>query len=173
MHMLSTMQEFKLIFTAAWLSFCIFYAWFSQWRFAYVERVIDGDTVKVFVFGGVEAINSHGYIDLTEHISVRFLGINADELDERYGPEAKRALAEYIEKEYVWLKRDRFDRHGRLTGDLEYSGKSVSEWLVKFGHAHTVKQYLKDKRLLIVEKWAKAERLGRWAKRWGKNEATR
>jgi len=89
-----------------------------------VQRVVDGDTFKV-VYDG-------------EPTSVRILGIDAPELREPGGPEAKAALAGIVGAKVVRLafpgprKRDNF---GRLLARVHVAGVDVAAELMRQGHA--------------------------------------
>ena len=77
---------------------------------AYVERVIDGDTIKVQIDLG---------FDTWTRQTIRFRGIDAYEIDTKTGKRAK----EFVERElanepFVILKSTRDDKYGRYLGDI-------------------------------------------------------
>ena len=86
--------------------------------------MIDGDTFQITYDG--------------EPTSVRLVGINAPEIREAGGPEAKAALAEMIEGKVVLLeytehhKRDNF---GRLLCRVYVDGLDVGDEMVRRGEA--------------------------------------
>ncbi len=73
-----------------------------------VRRVIDGDTIEIVDAGGIETL-------------VRFRSIDAPELDEPGGPEAKAALEEKMLGKDVWVTPYTRDRYGRLIADVVLS----------------------------------------------------
>jgi micrococcal nuclease len=85
-----------------------------------VERVIDGDTVKI------------------NNESVRLLGINCPERGEDYYEEAKEFLEKVILDKEVELKfgKDIYDRYDRKLAYLFYKGKNVNLELVDEGLAN-------------------------------------
>jgi endonuclease YncB( thermonuclease family) len=88
---------------------------------ATVERVIDGDTIK-----------------LTDGRIVRLLGINAPETREYYHEEAKAALKSYVDGKNVSLETDlaKFDKYGRLLAHVFVDNKFVNLEMIKGGYAN-------------------------------------
>lgn len=86
-------------------------------------RVIDGDTLVATVAGTEE--------------SVRLLGVNAPEIGECFGQEAKRALEELVADRGLTLERDHTDRDAsdRLLRHVYANGDYVAEHLVEGGFA--------------------------------------
>lgn len=92
---------------------------------AWISRVIDGDTVVTF---------------RDEHI--RLIGIDAPEMKQRHGVEAKEALHGMIFNSalggFVFLRRYGTDRYDRTLGELFTSTKmdnSINRQMVEQGHA--------------------------------------
>jgi len=95
---------------------------------AFVERVIDGDTVV---------------IDSGE--SVRLLGINTPERGERYYDEAAEFLGDIVFNKTVELEYSakKYDQYGRLLAYLYFNGRNVNLELIKNGFANV---YILDDR---------------------------
>lgn len=116
----------------------------------WVERAIDGDTI---VLQGGER--------------VRYIGIDAPEMDEPFGREAWRTNRELVEGKRVRLERDisERDRYGRLlryvfVGELLVEGELVRNGLAR------AKAYPPDTkyqaRLQALEEEAQEARRGLW-----------
>ncbi len=88
---------------------------------AFVERVIDGDTIV---------------IDSGE--SVRLLGINAPERGEFYFDEAKKFLEDKVLNKTINLEcsAEKYDKYGRLLAFLHFGKENVNVELVKNGFAN-------------------------------------
>ena len=87
-----------------------------------VTQVIDGDTLR-FNLPGQPAFE------------VRLAQIDAPELCQPWGPEAKRALSELALNKPATLQPGGRDRQGRSIGVLKVEGASVGQRLVQEGHA--------------------------------------
>lgn len=125
---------------------------------AEVQRVIDGDTVK-----------------LTSGEKVRLIGINAPEYqkggkEQFYGRQAAEAATELMLGRQVWLEYDveKHDRYGRTLAYITLDdGRFVNELLVAGGFARA-KYYKPNGRyrdlLKKSEQHAKNNRKGLWSK---------
>ena len=89
-----------------------------------VGSIIDGDTFK-----------------LTDGKSVRLIGINTPELDERCGTEAKQQLSSLISGKSVYLEKDvsETDQYDRLLRYVYADGIFVNDRLVYNGYAYAVR----------------------------------
>ncbi len=95
---------------------------------AKVEKVVDGDTIEV----------SCDFRDF--NFKIRSLGIDAPELNEPGGKEAKEFLKERIEGEEVKIlidKDNRVGKWGRLMGKIQSDGEILEETLLRIGMATT------------------------------------
>lgn len=115
----------------------------------YVVKVSDGDSFL---------IKSH-----RRKIRVRMYGIDAPELKQRYGREAKKYLENLILGKKVDLKVLYEDKYKRKIAKVYYRGKEINLEMLRSGnvwfyeyHAKREKEYRK-----AYEK-AKKERLGLW-----------
>ena len=90
---------------------------------ARVSEVVDGDTVHLQPVGG------------REEIKARLLGIDAPEICQAFGSEARDALARRINGFTVMVKTNRQDDYGRALTTLYLNGEDIGSWLVKQGYA--------------------------------------
>lgn len=87
-----------------------------------VTQVIDGDTLRFNVAG-------------QPAIEVRLAQIDAPELCQAWGAEARRALSELALNKPATLRPAGRDRQGRSIGVLVVDGASIGQRLVQEGHA--------------------------------------
>ena len=125
-----------------------------------VTKVLDGDTVV-----------------LETGEKFRYLGIDAPESNERWGPEAKSFNEELVlnRKVRVELDRTKLDVYGRILGYIWIDDILVNEALVERGYAkiNLIKGEVKPKyidRLLKAESWAKQNHDGIWFDEWEKSK---
>ena len=122
---------------------------------AQVISVADGDTITV---------QTEDY----EQIKIRLYGIDAPEMNQPGGKEARQYLYDRIYGKEVIVKVMDTDRYGRSVAMIYlYGGMAVSVDIVGDGHAWVYPQYCKVKNfcdaLTEVEGEAKAEKVGIWA----------
>ncbi len=99
----------------------------SQEQKVELRRVIDGDTIDVFINGEVERI--------------RYVGVNAPEFGEACYQQASLANRRLVEGKVLSLERDETDRdpYGRLLRYVYADGKMVERTLVAEGFAEVVR----------------------------------
>jgi len=121
-------------------------------EYYFVSKVIDGDT-----------------IELSNGEKIRLLGINAPEINEPLGEEAKEFLSEMVEGKKVYLEKDLRlrDEFGRLLAFIFVGDKNINLELVRSGLAHTfeinkISKYIKE--LREAEYLAMKNQLGIWKK---------
>jgi len=121
-------------------------------EYYFVSKVIDGDTVE-----------------LSNGEKVRLLGINAPEINEPFGEEAKEFLSKMLEGKKVYLEEDFKvrDGYGRLLAFVFIDDKNINLELVRNGLAHTfelnkISKYVKE--LREAEYLAMKNQLGIWKK---------
>jgi micrococcal nuclease len=120
-------------------------------QFTKVKRVVDGDT---FVTESGER--------------VRLIGINAPEMKDFYGIEAKEHLAELIEGRDIELTRDHKskdrDRYSRLLRYVVLSGVDINEQMIREGYAYALLKFRFDRAAVYTdaEAEAKDQLLGMW-----------
>ena len=93
--------------------------------FVNVLKVVDGDTIRV------------EWDERDFDFPVRFLGINAPEMNEG-GEEAKEYLRNIIEGEEVMLQIDKYQRvgkYGRLLARIISLGMDMGETMIRLGYA--------------------------------------
>jgi len=88
-----------------------------------VTHVSDGDTVWVQPLQGGE---SH---------KVRLLGIDAPEICQPWGTQARAALYAALQGQVVEVRAHSRDTYGRLLGQLTRQGHDVGAWMVGQGYA--------------------------------------
>lgn len=90
-------------------------------------RVSDGDTITIDAGGGKE--------------KVRLIGIDAPELQQEGGREARQYLAKRILNRRVKVEGETRDRYGRLLGTVYLGAENINLSLVREGHAWDYKAY--------------------------------
>lgn len=94
------------------------------------------------------------------HLGLRLHGINAPELRDKYGQEAKEALENYIEGKKLECEYIEEDKYKRLVVKCLADGKDVGKWMVMTGWAVAYTFFSKD--YVGDEVYAKARHLGMW-----------
>jgi endonuclease YncB( thermonuclease family) len=119
-----------------------------------VDRVIDGDSLIIRYDDGK-----------TEEI--RVAGIDAPELDQPYGTEAKQLLWDHILGQRVVVTRREKDLYGRRLANLNVPGErglwALDATLVRFGMAWHYADYDDSQQLSENQLRARMEKLGLWA----------
>ena len=125
-----------------------------------VERVIDGDSVLVARDRGLAGMLFGGGT-----VEVRLFGIDAPELGQSFGFEARSAL-EGMSRGPLTLKTRSKDRYGRTVGTLMDSrGRSVNLMMVEAGFAHAFTRFGTIRGVREAERRARAARRGVWVAR--------
>jgi len=124
-----------------------------------VIKVLDGDTVV-----------------LETGEKIRYLGINAPEWNDRWGPEAKKFNEELVlnKKVKIELDRKKLDAYGRILGYIWIDDILVNEALIERGYAkiYLIKGEVKPKyldRFKKAENWAREHHDGVWFDEWEKS----
>ena len=117
---------------------------------AKVLRVIDGDTIEVL------------YND--ERLRIRFFGIDAPELKQEFGVQAKEALSKILNSKMVEISYKNKDIYGRIVGVVKLKNTDINKLLVAKGFAWADTYYTS----VYVNEQIKAQKnkLGLWQ---GKN----
>ncbi|MCP4701093.1 MAG: nuclease [Gammaproteobacteria bacterium] len=113
-----------------------------------VKRVIDGDTVAVDIDGQL--------------ITVRLLEVDAPELAQPYGKEAKQALSDLLLGKPVRLLAEKRKQSELLYARVFFGEMDVNAWLVEYGHAWIDRKHSTDSNLPRLEKKAHADKRGLW-----------
>ncbi len=130
---------------------------------ARVERVIDGDTIRVRHQG--------------KTFTVRLIGVDTPETDhptqavEHFGREASAFTKAALEGKLVALARDRtgdtVDRYGRLLRYVLLDGDNFNARLIREGYAHAYRLFPFSKRqeFIQLEEQARRRGIGLWNRR--------
>lgn len=117
-----------------------------------VVRILDGDTIQIN--------------DLRSGVStVRLLGVDAPEKDQRFGPEATHWLERMLHPETEDLIRVEVteeDRYGRQLGDVYRGEKWINQLLVKAGMAWHYVEYSDSVELQLAQNQARNASRGVW-----------
>lgn len=107
------------------------------------ERVVDGDTFVT-----------------TENQMIRLAGINAPELENCDGPEAKKALEKLISNKKLYLKVIYRDSSNRLISDVYNIKGPVSTQMVRVGMAYYTQGGINRQKLNDASNTARSKKLG-------------
>ena len=124
-----------------------------------VERVVDGDTVRIRRGGLV------GSLFPGPSVSVRLYGMDAPESDQKNGDRATDALRKMMRRGGFRMEVMDTDRYGRVVGLLYRGdrGKSVNYRMVEEGWAHAYVRYGgRELGMEEAEREAKRRKLGIW-----------
>jgi len=119
----------------------------SSWR---VAAVHDGDTVT--------AVDASG-----RRQRIRLVGIDAPELDQPMGRQARAALAARVEGRALAVEGTARDQHGRLLAILWAGDSNVNQSLVADGWAWAFTGFGDDDALVDLEATARHAHRGLWA----------
>ncbi|EOB5036985.1 thermonuclease family protein [Campylobacter upsaliensis] len=117
-----------------------------------VSRVIDGDTIELLA-------KENPYNHITK-LKIRLYGIDAPELKQAYGKEAKEYLSALVLKQEVSLIIENKDKYERIVGTIFLKGKDINKEMVKNGYAHAYESF--SKKYLAEQADAKMFKLGLW-----------
>jgi endonuclease YncB( thermonuclease family) len=117
---------------------------------ARIIAVLDGDTV-------VAVRNS------TPPGKIRLADIDAPEIAQPGGMEAKKALSEIVLHKSVAIIGEAFDKYGRLVAQLSVDGKQVNELMVRSGMAWEYSHFHQNRRYVALQSEAQAARRGIWS----------
>ena len=131
---------------------------------AQVERVIDGDTIRVRYQG-------------QEHYTVRLIDVDTPETKhptkavQFFGREASAFTKAALEGKAVQLAKDRtgdtIDRYGRLLRYVLLDGDNFNARLIREGYAHAYRlfPFSKRKEFIQLEEQARRRGIGLWSRR--------
>lgn len=129
-----------------------------------ILRVVDGDSVEV-QYAGLFTFRRRPF-------AVRLYGIDAPELAQPYGDEARRELESLVRRGGIRMEEIATDRYGRCVGLLYRRRKgrrqSINRDMVRSGMAYWYRQYGgRDLGFPEAEADAKSKRRGVWRERGG------
>lgn len=96
----------------------------SAWQEGRITSVVDGDSLWFQPLGSSKA-----------PIELRLRQIDAPEICQAWGRQAREALAGQVNGKLVTMRAAGRDSHGRTLGDLQVEGQDIGRWLVVEGHA--------------------------------------
>ena len=111
-------------------------------------RVVDGDTIRAEAKG--------------KEIKIRLVEIDAPEMNQPFGAQAKNFLNRLLYGKDVTLISQGKDRYGRTLGEIYANGESANALMIKSGFAWVYDRYVKDSSLYKYQDQAKTENLGLW-----------
>jgi len=112
-----------------------------------INRIVDGDTLTLQPDG-------------KPLIEVRLRDMDAPEICQPHGTEAKKALEEFALGKKAVLTGSGRDSYGRTVGVVTVDGQSVSKWMVAEGHAWSTRYRFDRGPLMKEERMAVALRRG-------------
>lgn len=112
-----------------------------------INRIVDGDSLWLQPEGKAP-------------IEVRLRDIDAPEICQAYGPDAKKALEQFALGKTATLTPSAKDQHGRTVAAVLIDGQSVSKWMVAEGHAWSTRIKFDRGPLMKEERMAIALRRG-------------
>lgn len=120
-----------------------------------VLRVIDGDTIELLAKSSKTNPYNH-----MQKLKIRLYGIDAPELKQAYGKEAKEYLSALILKQEVKIIIEDKDKYQRLIATIFLNNKDINQAMVKNGYAHAYESF--SKKYLAEQADAKMFKLGLW-----------
>ena len=115
-----------------------------------VVGVHDADTLTLLVAGN-------------QQVKVRLAGIDAPELAQPYGQQAKQALSALAFGKEARVESAGLDKYGRTLGTVFVGTVNVNAALIEQGAAWVYRKYPHDPQFLTLEAQAQAEKRGLWA----------
>lgn len=115
-----------------------------------VSHVTDGDTIWVRPMAGPP-------------VPVRVQGVDAPEICQAFGPQARDALAARVLHRPVRVATRARDRYQRTVGNVSLEGQDVGAWLVAGGFAWSARYRNRAGPYAKEEAQARQERRGLWA----------
>jgi endonuclease YncB( thermonuclease family) len=116
-----------------------------------VTHVTDGDTIWIRPAGE------------SDTVELRLLDLDAPEGCQPYGAQAKKALAARILRQQVVVRTDGQDDYRRTLGRVSHKGKDVNAWMVREGHAWSMRFHGKGGRYERLERKARRAQKGLWS----------
>ena len=114
-----------------------------------VVKIKDGDTIVV-----LDSLNVQTTIRLAE--------VDCPESSQPFGKNAKVFTTDEVAMKNVSYKIVTIDRYGRTVAKVFYSGKYLSEEIIKNGFGWHYKKYSNSKKLATLEELAQENKKGLW-----------
>ena len=99
---------------------------------------------------------------------IRLAQIDAPEMDQPGGPEARQALLNLLQDKELKVTYDEHDRYGRIIGRVTFGsswfdrGTWVNAEMIRKGHAWAYRRYVTSEELIEFEEQARGARIGLW-----------
>ena len=114
-----------------------------------VVKVYDGDTITVLYNN--------------KKVKVRLYGIDAPELKQSYGKQARDYLSNIVLNKDITLKIYNKDVYGRQVAEVIYNNVNINQLLVKTGNVYVYTKYNNELNVYVpLEQYAKQNKLGVW-----------
>ena len=97
-----------------------------------------------------------------EQVRIRLAEIDTPESGQPYGNRAKQALSQLVFGKEIRVDVQDIDRYDRTVGRPYVGDVDVCAELVESGYAWAYRQYLRDPKLLVLEKEAQEAKRGLW-----------
>lgn len=117
--------------------------------FGPLVSVVDGDSFKVKVQGVV--------------MDVRLQGIDAPEMNQPFGKDARKLLAELLRDEQIVLVFDDVDQYGRIVARAWVGNVDINREMILLGAAWFDAEYARDDELFNAEQKARDAKQGLWS----------
>lgn len=115
-----------------------------------LERVVDGDTVRVRTLAQAP-------------LTLRLAQIDAPESAQPWSKRSKQLLASLLAQGQICIISQSTDRYGRSVAQLYAGPIDVNREMIARGGAWAFRRYLNDRTLIAVEARARARRAGLWS----------
>jgi micrococcal nuclease len=116
-----------------------------------VTHVTDGDSIWVRASGGGAPVE------------VRLQGIDAPEICQAFGKEARDALAARVLRRPIAVNSRARDGYHRVLGHVTFGGQDLGLWMVRRGYAWSYRYRRDTGPYAAAEAQARQDRLGLWS----------
>lgn len=133
----------------------------DAWIQGRVIKISNGDTIHLQYIKPVTG--------QYKKIKIRLYSIDAPEMEQPGGQEAKHQLSEYLHGAIVKVRVVNIDAYGRYVGEIwftrphTYEDMNVNLAMVRSGLAWVYQKYAKNPEYLYAEEKAQIEKLGIWS----------
>ena len=115
-----------------------------------IQKIVDGDTFEFKTFDG-------------QRLTIRLAQIDAPEMNQPWGTEAKSALTHLTSSGDVKLQTGGLDKSGRTMATVHAGEVNVNFEMVRQGLAWSWPRYVVDPRLFVLEQAARNGKAGLWS----------
>lgn len=121
-----------------------------------VDRTIAGEVI------GIADGDTLTLLAGRQEIRVRLSEIDAPERRQAFGTVSRQYLAKLCFRKQAVVRVESKDRYGRVVGRVACAGVDTNAAMVRGGLAWAYTRYLRDPRIAMLEREARAARLGLW-----------